>query len=153
VRAAAPNVAYTIVLTGWNQLYGATQYHLDNLWPKNTKIDIAGFDVYNSLGVVKNGVMNTKNTDMAGAYFKPLSDWAKANGVAWGLAETGYTDYAAQQYPHWIDQTMASLNSYGGVAFAYFNTTLNSAGSWALDTSAKVADYGVAQGKSPMLTK
>jgi len=151
VRATAPNVAYTIVLTGWNQLYGATQYHLDNLWPKNTKIDIAGFDVYNELGVVKNGVLNTKGDDLPNAYFKPLSAWAKAHGIPWGIAETGYTDYASERYPHWIQQTYASLRSYGGVAFTYFNTTLNAYGSWALSTSTKVADYEDAQAQSPML--
>jgi len=126
-------------------------YKLDNIMPKNTKIDIAGFDVYNELGVVKNGVLNTKGDDLPNAYFKPLSAWANAHGIPWGIAETGYTDYASERYPHWIQQTYASLRSYGGVAFTYFNTTLNAYGSWALSTSTKVADYEDAQAQSPML--
>jgi hypothetical protein len=154
VRATAPNVAYTIILTGWNELYsGNTAYSLDNIWPKNTTIDIAGFDVYNSLGVVKNGVMNTKGTDLPTAYFKPLSTWAAAHGIAWGLAETGYTDYANTLYPHWIQDTFAAMKTYNGIAFTYFNTTLNSSASWSLDNTSKVADYAAAQAVSPMWTK
>ena len=150
VRASAPNLAYTIILTGWNQLYGAAQYHLDNLWPKNTTVDIAGFDVYNSLGVVKNGVLNTKGTDLPSAYFQPLSTWAAAHGVAWGLAETGYTDYASEIDPHWIEQTFAAMSTYHGVAFTYFNTTLNSVAPWNLGTPSKLADYAITQAQSPM---
>jgi hypothetical protein len=151
VRATAPNVAYTIILTGWDQLYGPSAYHLDSLWPKNTKIDIAGFDPYNFLGVVKNGSLVTTNTDMTSTYFKPISAWAKNHGIAWGLAETGYTDYASKYHPHWIQQTFASLQAYGGVALTYFNTPLNNFGSWPLETSTKVADYAAAQAQSHML--
>jgi hypothetical protein len=153
VRTTAPNVAYTIVLTGWHQLYGDAQYHLDALWPKNTKVDIAGFDVYNSLGVVKDGVMNTKGTDLATAYFKPISAWANAHDVAWGIAETGYTDHASTIQPHWIQQTFAAMKTYGGVAFTYFNTTLNSIAPWTLGTPTKMADYAAAQATSPMWTR
>jgi hypothetical protein len=52
VRSIAPNVAYSIILTGYHQYYGDAQYSLESLWPKNTKIDLAGFDIYNQYGVV-----------------------------------------------------------------------------------------------------
>ena len=42
-------MAYSIVLTGWNQFFGPSQYSLDSLWPKNTKIDLLGLDIYNQL--------------------------------------------------------------------------------------------------------
>ena len=71
VRSAGSNVSYSIVLTGWNQLYGQAQYSLDSLWPKNTKIDLLGIDVYNKYGAVQDGVMHIKHTDMEGSYFKP----------------------------------------------------------------------------------
>jgi hypothetical protein len=40
------------------------------------------------------------------------------------------------------------MKTYNGIAFTYFNTTLNSAGSWFLGTPAKLADYGAAQAQS-----
>ena len=42
VRSAAPNVAYTVILTGWNQFYGPKDYSLTSLWPRDTKIDLVG---------------------------------------------------------------------------------------------------------------
>ena len=51
VRRTAPNVAYSIILTGWNQLYGDRAYSLNKVWPRSTKIDLVGFDVYDKYGV------------------------------------------------------------------------------------------------------
>jgi hypothetical protein len=148
VRAAAPNVAYSIVLTGYNQFFGAKQYSLESLWPKNTKVDIAGFDIYNKYGVVKDGKENTKGTDMVGAYFTKLKAWSDKTGVPWGIAETGYTDKASEVDPQWVDRTYTELKQYGGIAFTYFNTNLNSVANWALTTDKKKAQFKAAiQGK------
>ena len=35
VRRIAPNVAYSIILTGWNQLYGNRAVRLDKIWPRD----------------------------------------------------------------------------------------------------------------------
>lgn len=135
----APNVAYTIVLTGWNQFFGASQYSLANLWPRNTKIDIAGFDLYNEYGVVKNGKTITTWPDFDRDYFAPIQAWAAQQGVAWGIAETAYTDQAHTRTPTWIKTTYDQMLARGGVAMTYFNTTLNAYGSWALTTDSKRA--------------
>ena len=103
VRAAAPNVAYSIVLTGWNQFYGPSQYSLDSLWPKNTKIDLLGVDTYEKLGVVKDGKEQTKATNWQKDYFGPFGDWAAKKGIAWGVAETGYSDRASDLDPQWVN--------------------------------------------------
>ena len=151
VRAAAPNVAYSIVLTGWNQLYGPSQYSLDNLWPKNTTIDLLGVDTYEKLATVKDGKEQTKSTDFENAYFKPFSTWAKAHNVAWGVAETGYNDKASELDPQWMTKTYGLLKQYGGVAFTYFNTGLNSASSWAITTDLKQSQFTAAIKGKPTL--
>ena len=141
VRSLAPNVAYTIILTGYHQFYGATQYHLDSLWPKNTTIDLVGVDVYNKYGVTRDGNRSSTPTDMVGKYFVPLSTWAKAHGVAWGLGETGFSNAAAAADPQWITRTYDQMQQYGGVAFAYFNTDLHSVADWPLTSTAKQLDF------------
>ncbi|MDX6301634.1 MAG: hypothetical protein QOF53_2848, partial [Nocardioidaceae bacterium] len=151
VRGTAPNVAFTIVLTGYHQIYGATEYHLDSLWPQNTKIDLVGFDIYNQYGVVKNGVTNLKGTDLLKQYFTPISAWAKAHGVAWGLGETGYTDKASVDDPQWVSRTYQQLVDNGGVAMAYFNTNLNSIANWELSTSVKKDQFTAAIKSTPTL--
>jgi hypothetical protein len=152
VRGMAPNVAFTVVLTGWNQLYGPDQYHLDAIWP-NTKVDVAGFDIYNSYGLTINGKLRTTPTDMRGAYFQPIGDWAKSKGIAWGLAETAINDQAATDYPQLMAQTYADMVATGGVAFSYFNTTLNSASSWAITTANKQAQFSSGLKSAPMFPK
>lgn len=135
------NVAFTVVVTGWHQFYGDPQFRLANMWPQGIKVDVAGFDVYNSLGVVKDGKENTKGTDLPTAYFEKIKAWADAEGVAWGLAETGYTDKAAAVDPRWIERTYGEMRAMGGVAFAYFNTTLNSIAPWHIDSGTKQTDF------------
>ncbi len=151
VRATAPNVGYTVILTGWNELYGSSSYSLDNIWPRNVKIDVAGFDIYNQYGVVKNGVMNTKGTDLKTAYFDKIAPWAAAHDVAWGLGETGYTDPASEVDPDWIKRTYGEMTALGGVAFGYFDTTLNSVANWALSTDTKLQAYARARSGAPVL--
>lgn len=151
VRALAPNVAYSIVLTGYHQYYGAAQYSLESLWPKNTKIDMAGFDIYNQYGVVKDGQMNTKGTNMVTQYFSKLKAWTDQTGVPWGIAETGYTDKASEDDPQWVSRTYNELKQYGGKAWAYFNTNLNSIANWELSTQLKKSQYTAAIKGKPTL--
>lgn len=141
VRNAAPNVAYTIVVTGWNQLYGPSRYSFDAIWPGDGLVDVIGVDVYLSYGVTKDGRTTTKFTDVDAAYFKPISAWAKSHGTHWGLAESGYTDAAVVDHPTWLHDSYTQLMNRNGVAFSYFNTTLNSAASWPVTSEAKKAAF------------
>ncbi|WP_030485597.1 cellulase family glycosylhydrolase [Nocardioides aequoreus] len=151
VRDNAPNVAYTIILTGWNQFYGPSQYSLDSLWPKNTKIDLVGYDPYNFYGAIKDGKEFTAPTDMVNQYFKKMDAWSTANGVPWGIAETGFTDKASVDYPQWIQQTYDAVKQYNGKAFTYFNTSLNSTASWVITTQHKQDLFAAVLRNSPSL--
>jgi hypothetical protein len=147
VRRLAPNVAYTVVLTGWNQFFGESKYSLANVWPRGVKIDVAGFDLYNEYGVVKNGRTNTKWPDFDRDYYQPIQTWARSHDVAWGVAETGYTDQGHAYRPTWIDTSYDQLVARGGVAYAYFDTTLNQGGgSWALSSASKRGAVGGGRG-------
>jgi hypothetical protein len=151
VRSIADNVAYTIILTGWHEFFGEAQYKLDNIMPKNTKIDILGLDVYNRYGAPTNGKIQTTRSNLDRDYFAPTAAWAKAHNMEWGVAETGYTDKAAQDDPTWIQQTYNELKARGGVAFTYFNSNLNSTANWSLSTTAKKNQFTSAMRNSPNL--
>ncbi len=132
VRKAAPNVAYSVILTGWHQLYGAPQYRFSSIWPENTEVDIAGFDVYNKYGALRNGHRVHQPTDFEHHYFRQFSRFAESHDIAWALAETGQTDRSAEVDPHWLLGTYMSLLKHDGIAFSYFNSTLNSNFPWRL---------------------
>jgi hypothetical protein len=143
VRSAAPNVAYTAILMGWYQISGDARYSLSTVWP-DTKIDIAGFDPYNWYGTMKSsGVIDTKQVDMKKDYFDPISTWAASKGLAWAVAETGYTNAAHDVDPTWLPRTFAGLKADNGIAMTYFNTSLNSESTWTwvLSSAAKKAAF------------
>jgi hypothetical protein len=151
VRSTAPNVAYTAILMGWYQISGDPRYSLATVWP-DTKIDIAGFDPYNWYGTMKSsGVVDTKQVDMKAAYFDPISAWAASKGMAWAVAETGYTDAAHAVDPTWLPRTFAGLKADHGIAMAYFNTSLNSASTWTwvLGSAGKKAAFARVLARSP----
>jgi hypothetical protein len=152
VRAGAPNVGYSVILTGWHQLYGPDKHSLESIWP-DTKIDVAGFDVYNQYGTKANGRRVDRVTDMRRAYFEPLSRWAEEKGVAWGIAETGVSDLAAERYPQLLQQTYTDLVATSGVAFAYFNTGLHSKSSWVITSQEKLDQYARTIKRSPTFPK
>ncbi|KRC48872.1 MULTISPECIES: cellulase family glycosylhydrolase [unclassified Nocardioides] len=143
VRTTAPHVAFTVVVTGWNQFYGAAQYRLSEIWPRGVKVDVAGFDIYQQYGVTKDGRTTTKWTDFADYYGK-ISTWAKSVGVSWGLGETGVTDAAAAARPAVISDSVDLMRTYGGIAYSYFDTTLNSVANWSLSTAAKRQSFASA---------
>jgi hypothetical protein len=146
MRSIAPNLGYTIILMGYHQLYGDAKYSLANTWPA-TKIDVAGFDVYEKYGV--KGYTTWK--DMDGAYFSKFQTWAKSKGVAWGLAETGYSDAAAKASSTWMSRTYKDMVTYGGIAFTYFNTNLNSQANWSLSLAIKQSAYTAVNKSAPTL--
>ncbi len=150
VRGAADNIAFTVIMTGWHQFYGDAQYSLAAIWPK-VKVDVAAFDIYENYGVVKAGKTTTRWTNLRTSYFEKISVWAKSVGVNWAIAETGFTDAASEVAPHWVSTTYADLQATGGIAFAYFNTTLNSVAPWNLGTQIKKNSYREAAVGSPLL--
>ncbi len=152
LRSKAPNAAFTVVLTGWNQLYGPSQFRLDAIWP-NTTVDIAGFDIYASYGTTKNGVLRLGDPSLNDTYFAPIAAWAKKKGVAWGLAETGLNDRASKDYPNWLRDTHRELDANGAIALSYFDTPLNSTENWQLSTATKRADFVNALKLSPSFPK
>jgi len=150
VRSTAPNVAYSIILTGWNQLYGASQFSFDSIWPDGTEIDLVGFDVYDKYGVERGGNRTEQATDFEKHYFSKFRRFAQEHDVAWAVAETGHTDHSADVRPDWVLRTYLSVLKYGGVAMAYFNSTLNSVAPWKL-TSVEEAEFGKALRMTPTL--
>jgi hypothetical protein len=150
VRSAAPNVAYTVILTGWNQFYGSKQYSLESLWPKDTKIDLVGFDVYNKYGVVRGGRMIGERTRFKHSYFTRFERFAETHDVAWGLAETGYTDRSARVEPRFVKHLYNGVRLHGGIAVTYFNTSVNSAAPWRL-AGAKGAQFAATLRRTPTL--
>lgn len=149
VRSRAHNVAYTVILTGWNQLYGDDEFGLERIWPRGVKIDIAGFDVYNEFGVVKDGRYDDRWPGMRKTFYQPLSRWAAAHDVRWAVAETGYTDDAARAYAGYLRDTYRAVSKLDGVAFTYFDSPLNSVASWELNLRAKQRAFTALLGRSP----
>jgi hypothetical protein len=132
MRAAAPNLGYSIILMGYHQFHGDAKYALSVTWP-NTKIDIAGFDVYEKYGYKTYDAWTNFKAD----YFARIQKWSQSTGVPWGLAETGFNDPAAQKDITWMSRTYKDMVAYGGKAFSYFNTSLNAKTSWHLASTAK----------------
>lgn len=150
VREAAPNVAYSVILTGWNQLHGDRKYALDAIWPEGTTIDLVGFDVYETYGVAPGDTRSRDRRDFGGDYFAKFRRFAESRGVAWAIAETGHNDRSAEDDPEWLQRVYRTLTEYGGVALTYFNTTVNSSTSWRL-TGAKEQEFAAVLRTTPTL--
>jgi hypothetical protein len=142
VRNTAPNVGFSVILMGYHQFFGDPKFAMSRIWP-NTKVDIAGFDVYDDF---KSG----KHLDMD-AYFAKMQQWSASAGVPWGLAEAGITDAGLADRPSWFQDTYDRISARGGKAFAYFNTTLNSKVNYALTTSLKKQKFRETLRKAPSM--
>ncbi|GAA4373746.1 hypothetical protein GCM10023166_24740 [Paeniglutamicibacter cryotolerans] len=140
VKKNSDNVAFTMILTGWNQLYGNAEYSLENTWPGDGLVDIVGYDVYNSQDIVKNG-KTLGSTNMDESYFKQFEAFSKKHGVRWALAETGINDSASKKDPQWMKRTYDELISRGGIGMTYFNTPHNSITTWAITDSVKTKQF------------
>ncbi|HST85203.1 MAG TPA: carbohydrate binding domain-containing protein [Kineosporiaceae bacterium] len=151
IRANAPNVAFSIVLTGYNQVMAnKPALSFEALWPGDGLIDIIGIDPYNNYGVVKNGKAITKFTELK-EYYAKLAPFAAAHHTHWAVGETGYTQAAAAKDPAWLTRSFNDLVSMGGIGYAYFDSTLNSVGTWTLDSSAKISAFSQAMKNSVRL--
>lgn len=137
VRNAGSNIGFSIIVMGYHQFYGDAKFSLANMWPKNTTVDVAGFDIYDEYGMTKRGAVVTKHKQFRTNYFEKIQAWAKPKGIYWGLAETGFTEASVKNTPSIMSQTYNDMVATGGIAFAYFNTNLNATVDWRLNTTAR----------------
>jgi PKD repeat protein len=148
IRAKAPNVAYSIILTGWNAFYGSDpSLRLSALYP-HTQIDLIGLDVYNKYGNA-DGV--SVHTDMKSRFYDLLAPFAETHGAAWGIAETGCTPAASVDYPAWVSDSYDQMVASGGAVMAYWNSTNDA--TYALDTDAETRWFRDTLRRSPKLPK
>ncbi len=138
LREVAPNAAYTVVLTGWNQFHGPEEFGLDRLWP-HTTVDVAGFDVYDEPELAANSAR-----DRMDDYLHRISAWARQANVSWALAETGYDRSAHGPDQGWITWLGDRVRGHGGVGLVYFNSDVNSRLDWRLDQPQELADFATA---------
>lgn len=150
LRGGAPNAAFTVILTGWNQFFGPSEYSLDRIWP-DTPVDVLGVDVYQRFGMARGGGEVTEVSDLRTQFYDPISRWAKEHGVRWAVSETGVTDVAASERPDLLGAMHHDLAATGAVALTYFDSTLNSTGSWALGSGPKREQLGVLLRDAPTL--
>jgi hypothetical protein len=140
IHANSDNVAVSIIVTGWNQFYGPSQFSLDSIWPGDQNVDIVGLDPYNWYGSVKNGVVET-DWDELKPYFEKMASFARARGVEWAIAETAYSHEAAARDPLWLDRSFNDMEQAGGIGMAYFDSSLHSTARWTLDVPSKVTRF------------
>lgn len=148
-RSAGSNIAFSIILMGYHQFYGASEHRLANIWPKNTKVDIAGFDIYDEYGMTKNGQVVKKHKQFRANYFDKIQAWAEPRGVAWGLAETGFSKASVANTPTIMTKTYNELVDTGGIAFSYFDSPLNSTIDWTLSDPLRRTAFRKVHAASP----
>lgn len=136
LRSGAPNAAYAVVLTGWNQVFGPAELALDRIWP-DTQVDVAGFDVYEF-----DPTADRTEADAQWANtMAPLIAWANARRQPWALAETGHAAPAADTDHTWISRTTADAQARGAVALVYFNSNIHSDHDWRMTRGSQITDF------------
>jgi hypothetical protein len=141
---AKPNIAYTMILMGWNQFFAnKADQSLDVYWPGKQHIDVLGFDPYNWYDTTNSsGGKNYSWTELR-EYYTKIKAWLDATGnseVKWAVAETGYTDTAAAMAQNgtapngkkvstlgtgadWLTRAYDDMKAMGGIALTYFNVS------------------------------
>lgn len=142
LKAGAPNVRTSTILTAYNVFKsGNTTYDVANWWP-GSMVDIMAFDAYNPWGRADG---STQWYELK-TYYDVIAPAAKARGVDWAVAETGYTDAAAARTmtppaPDWLTRAYDDMKDQPiqpGLALTYWNAvTSPSNGSWPLGTGVK----------------
>jgi len=140
-----PNLLTSIILTGYPQQYGGTYaaWTLEACYP-GPSCDVIGVDPYLMYGTYqdynKTPPMVTSWTP-PDACMKTFADFAKAKGCDWAVAETGQTNEAYNAPPAGKDgkgflaQQFAKAKELGAKWYCYFASTLNSRGSWEIDSA------------------
>jgi hypothetical protein len=132
VHANSNNIAFSVIFSSWNVTYGS--YRLSQVWP-GAGVDILGIDIYNNYGVRSSRMMDPMK-------FIPIfQQWADGHGTRWAIAESAYTQAAANVDPTWLDTMYNDSVAGGAAAYTYFDSTKNSVADWTLDTAAKIAAF------------
>jgi hypothetical protein len=139
IHANSNNVAYTIIVTAWDNFFGPKQYSMNNLWP-GSMIDVLGSDAYDYYGARKGGKTISTHSDMS-RYYDKLGPWAASHHVKWAIGESAYTNASAAKDPSWLNRAFSELKAAHGIAYSYFDSGKHSIGSWPLSTAAKQAHF------------
>ena len=132
VHAHSNNIAYSVIYSSWNVTFGKSR--LAKVWP-GAGIDILGIDIYNSFGVRSHRMTNPMK-------FIPIfRSWADRHGARWAIAESAYTQRAANVDPRWLDKMFNDAVTNGAAAYTYFDSSKNSVADWTLDTPARMAAF------------
>lgn len=143
IMQAKPNIAYSIILMGWHQFYSTnSNTSMAALWPGKEHVDILGFDPYNWYDTTSNsGGDKTYSWTELNSYYSKINAWLDSTGnsdVKWAIAETGYTDSAANVTQNmtspdgkkistrgpgseWLTRAYDDMRAQGGIALTYFN--------------------------------
>lgn len=117
-----------ICLTGYPQVTAPDgPYGLPKLWPG----DMAQFlsvDIYQRYGTTDAGLKWTP----LDRFFGIVAAFANSVGVPWGTGETGVTDEAYAANPDCLAELFTLHRKHGAEHLCYFNSSLNSKGSWPL---------------------
>jgi hypothetical protein len=132
VHAHSNNIAYSVIYSSWNVTFGKSR--LAKVWP-GAGIDILGIDIYNSFGVRSHRMTNPMK-------FIPIfRSWADSHGARWAIAESAYTQRAANVDPRWLDKMFNDAVTNGAAAYTYFDSSKNSVADWTLDTPTRLAAF------------
>lgn len=128
------NVKLGVALTGYPQFGGSNAaYKLPAIFPAG-QFDFVGFDTYQRYGTTDAGL----NWTPLDNHFAQAEAFSKSKGIPWVLTETGVTNEAFAANPGAIDDLVDIAEAHGCSALSYFNSELNSKGTWIL-SGAKLA--------------
>lgn len=150
IHRLTDNVAYTVIYTAWDALFGPAQFRLAHVWPGSQYVDILGMDMYNNYGTHRDGRTDLPMLDPM-KFFRPISRFASRHGVHWALAETGYAPPAVNREPRWLVREFRALRMKGGLALSYFDSSRNSITDWTLDDSRKLSAFRTILRNSPRI--
>jgi hypothetical protein len=136
VHDHSDSLAFSIILTGWETFDPSSPYYIERLWPGDEVVDLVGVDPYNWFGATIDGRTVTEHDDVRPTLAK-LAAWTEARGVPWAVAETGLSDAAYHDDPDWLAETYAAVVSLGGIAMAYFDSSLSPLADFQLDDPGK----------------
>jgi hypothetical protein len=148
---AQPNVAFSVILTGWYQFAAPDPaLSMAALWPGVQFVDITGFDIYNRYGTLNSLNKEVKTFTELSSYYTKINAWAASvGGAKWGVAETGFTNKAADRDVQWLTRAFEDLKAAGGSALSYWDGSAREEGNseedpnatFSLDHPAKLAVF------------
>jgi hypothetical protein len=124
VFRAQPNIAFTVILTGYYQFaVNDPALSMAALWPGVQHVDVTGFATYNRYGTISGATGKPIRTfTELSTYYTKIKAWAASvGGAKWAVAETAYTDAAAALDANWLFRAYDDLKVAGGSALVYWD--------------------------------